>query len=55
MYPEIKKQIGLTDFETNVKNRALQKLHGQKTLKEYIALHSINKHFLLNKQWHFQK
>ena len=45
--PNIRKQTGLTDFEITMKRSlALEKLHGQKSFKEFVALHLQNNYFL---------
>ena len=44
--PIIFKQSGVVDHE---KNLALQNIHRQRSLKEYVALHLLDKSFLFTK------
>ena len=56
--PDILRQSKLTEYEIDIKNLALQKLHRQRILKEHIAMSllesQLEKTFLLNKRVHIQ-
>ena len=48
--PDILKQSKFTDYEINLKkNLALEKLHGQRNLKGYVAASLLEYFFLFNK------